>query len=67
MSNYECSLQGVIIGKEQKDKLIQRLVGLCGNDSMVDLFEHEIIFTPSSKIKIHVASLFSFAHNNYIY
>lgn len=49
MSNYECSLQGVIIGKEQKDKLIQRLVGLCGNDSMVDLFEHEIIFTPSSK------------------
>lgn len=49
MSNYECSLQGIIIGQEQKDRLIQRLVGICGNDSMVDLFEHEIIFTPSSK------------------
>lgn len=48
MSNYECSLQGVVIGKEQKDKLIQRLVGICGNDSTVDLYEHEIIFTPSS-------------------
>lgn len=51
MSNYECSLQGIIIGQEQKDRLIQRLVGICGNDSLVDLFEHEIIFTPSSKKK----------------
>ncbi|GAA5816087.1 hypothetical protein MFLAVUS_009609 [Mucor flavus] len=49
MSNYECSLQGIIIGQEQKDRLIQRLVGICGNDSLVDLFEHEIIFTPSTQ------------------
>lgn len=49
MSNYECSLQGIVIGQEQKEKIMQRLVGLCGNDSVVDLFEHELIFTPSSK------------------
>ncbi|KAG1173406.1 hypothetical protein G6F70_005898 [Rhizopus microsporus] len=47
MSNYECSLQGLIIGHQQKDKLIERLEGICGNNSIVDLFEHEIIFTPS--------------------
>ncbi|KAI8994595.1 mediator complex, subunit Med18 [Pilobolus umbonatus] len=47
MSNYECSLQGLIIGQEQKEKLIQRLIGICGNDSIVDLYEHEIVFTPS--------------------
>ncbi|EIE85302.1 hypothetical protein RO3G_10012 [Rhizopus delemar RA 99-880] len=47
MSNYECSLQGLIIGHQQKDKLIERLEGICGNNSMVDLFEHEIIFTPT--------------------
>ncbi|CAO3640175.1 unnamed protein product [Mucor hiemalis] len=52
MSNYECSLQGVVIGKEQKDKLIQRLVGICGNDSTVDLYEHEIIFTPSTQTPV---------------
>jgi hypothetical protein len=51
MSNYECSLQGIVIGQEQKEKIMQRLVGLCGNDSIVDLFEHELIFTPSSKKK----------------
>jgi hypothetical protein len=50
MSNYECSLQGIVIGQEQKEKIMQRLVGLCGNDSIVDLFEHELVFTPSSKI-----------------
>lgn len=49
MSNYQCSLQGIVIGPEQKERLLQRLVGLCGNDSLVDLFEHEIVFTPSSK------------------
>ncbi|GAA5800041.1 hypothetical protein HPULCUR_005463 [Helicostylum pulchrum] len=52
MSNYECSLQGIIIGQEQKDRLIQRLVGICGNDSLVDLFEHEIIFTPSTQTPV---------------
>ncbi|KAI9353138.1 hypothetical protein BD770DRAFT_325589 [Pilaira anomala] len=49
MSNYECSLQGIVIGQDQKEKLIQRLLGICGNDSLVDLFEHEIIFTPSTQ------------------
>lgn len=48
MSNYECSLQGIVVGQQQKNKLLERLVGICGNDAMVDLFEHEIIFTPSS-------------------
>jgi hypothetical protein len=47
MSNYECTLNGIVIGQQQKEKLLERLVGMCGNDSMVDLFEHEIIFTPS--------------------
>jgi hypothetical protein len=51
MSNYECSLQGLIIGHQQKDKLIERLEGICGNNSMIDLFEHEIIFTPTGKIQ----------------
>lgn len=52
MSNYECSLQGIVIGQAQKEKFMQRLVGLCGNDSMVDLFEHELVFIPSSKKSI---------------
>ena len=60
MSNYECSLQGLILGQEAKDKLIQRLVGLCGNDSMVDLFEHEIVFTPSSNVLLSLNTLLSY-------
>lgn len=52
MSNYECSLQGIVIGQAQKEKFMQRLVGLCGNDSMVDLFEHELVFIPSSKMSL---------------
>ncbi|KAI8380006.1 hypothetical protein EDC96DRAFT_492625 [Choanephora cucurbitarum] len=52
MSNYECSLQGVVVGHEQKEKLIQRLIGLCGNDAMNDLFEHELVFIPSTQTPI---------------
>ncbi|OBZ89036.1 Mediator of RNA polymerase II transcription subunit 18 [Choanephora cucurbitarum] len=52
MSNYECSLQGVVVGHEQKEKLIQRLIGLCGNDAMSDLFEHELVFIPSTQTPI---------------
>ncbi|KAI7886358.1 uncharacterized protein EV154DRAFT_427467 [Mucor mucedo] len=52
MSNYQCSLQGIVIGPEQKDRLIQRLVGICGNDALVDLFEHEIVFTPSTQTPV---------------
>lgn len=50
MSNYECSLQGLVIGQEQKDYLIERLTGICGNDAITDLYEHEIVFTPSGKL-----------------
>ncbi|CAO0789961.1 mediator complex, subunit Med18 [Mucor lusitanicus] len=52
MSNYECSLQGIVIGQAQKEKFMQRLVGLCGNDSMVDLFEHELVFIPSTQTPV---------------
>ncbi|KAI7871648.1 mediator complex, subunit Med18 [Spinellus fusiger] len=52
MASYECSLQGLIVGQEEKDSLIARLMGICGNDTMLDLFEHEIIFTPSAQTPI---------------
>ncbi|KAI9484773.1 hypothetical protein BDB00DRAFT_885169 [Zychaea mexicana] len=47
MATYECSLQGLIVGTAEKDAVIQRLVGVCGNDSLIDLFQHEIIFSPT--------------------
>ncbi|KAF7721165.1 hypothetical protein EC973_005147 [Apophysomyces ossiformis] len=47
MASYECSLHGLVVGEEQKTALIQRLEGICGNDSMVDLYEHDMVFTPS--------------------
>ncbi|KAI8077306.1 uncharacterized protein B0P05DRAFT_471357 [Gilbertella persicaria] len=52
MSNYECSLQGILIGHEQKEKLMQRLMGLCGNDATSELFEHELVFVPSTQTPI---------------
>ncbi|KAG1092853.1 hypothetical protein G6F42_019098 [Rhizopus arrhizus] len=45
-------LQGIVIGQAQKEKFMQRLVGLCGNDSMVDLFEHELVFIPSTQTPV---------------
>lgn len=50
MATYECSLHGLVVGTDNKDALIQRLVGICGNDSMIDLYEHEIVFAPSGMI-----------------
>ncbi|CDS03032.1 hypothetical protein LRAMOSA00434 [Lichtheimia ramosa] len=47
MATYECSLAGLIIGTAEKDAILQRLVGICGNEAMIDLFEHEMIFSPS--------------------
>ncbi|KAL0079094.1 hypothetical protein J3Q64DRAFT_1664357 [Phycomyces blakesleeanus] len=52
MASYECSLQGLVVGQEQKDALLERLVGICGNDAMIELFEHEIIFTPTVQTPI---------------
>ncbi|KAI8984025.1 hypothetical protein BDF20DRAFT_857606 [Mycotypha africana] len=50
--SYECSLQGIVVGNEQKERTFQRLVGLCGNHSVVDLFEHELVFIPSHQTPI---------------
>lgn len=47
MATYECSIRGIIKGVEEKDAFVRRLYGVCGNDSMIDLFEHEIVFMPA--------------------
>ncbi|KAI8371748.1 uncharacterized protein BYT42DRAFT_501923 [Radiomyces spectabilis] len=47
MALYECSLQGLVADNDLKTAVVQRLVGICGVDSMVDLFEHDIVFTPT--------------------
>lgn len=47
MATYECSLAGLIIGTAEKDAILQRLIGICGNEAMIDLFEHEMIFSPT--------------------
>ncbi|KAI7858027.1 mediator complex, subunit Med18 [Circinella umbellata] len=47
MATYECSLQGLIVGLTEKNAIMERLVGICGNDSMIDLFQHEIVFSPT--------------------
>ncbi|KAI8146884.1 hypothetical protein BJV82DRAFT_508544 [Fennellomyces sp. T-0311] len=47
MATYECSLQGLIVGSAEKDTVLQRLLGICGNDSKIDLFQHEIVFSPT--------------------
>lgn len=49
MASYECSLQGIIEGEAQKKAVIDRILGIAGNDSMMDLYEHEIVFTPTGK------------------
>lgn len=53
MATYECSLAGLIIGTAEKDAILQRLVGICGNEAMIDLFEHEMIFSPSGRQKAY--------------
>ena len=50
MATYECSLQGLIVGSTEKNAVIERLVGICGNESMIDLFQHEIVFSPTGII-----------------
>ncbi|ORY89926.1 hypothetical protein BCR43DRAFT_447809 [Syncephalastrum racemosum] len=52
MATYECSLRGLVFGQAAKEALVERLVGICGNDSLIDLFEHEIIFTPSAQTPV---------------
>ncbi|SAL95495.1 hypothetical protein [Absidia glauca] len=47
MASYECSLQGIIESEAQKKAVIDRILGIAGNDSMMDLYEHEIVFTPT--------------------
>ncbi|KAI9303157.1 hypothetical protein BJ944DRAFT_165936 [Cunninghamella echinulata] len=49
---YECSLQGIIIGEEKKRAVIDRIVGIAGNESLMDLYEHEIVFTPTVQTPI---------------
>lgn len=45
--SYECLLHGIINTEEAKDSLLRRLVGMCGKDSQLDLFEHQIGFSPT--------------------
>ncbi|ORZ17656.1 hypothetical protein BCR42DRAFT_325393 [Absidia repens] len=52
MASYECSLQGLIKGEEQKKAVIDRILGIAGNDSMMELYEHEIVFTPTVQTPI---------------
>ncbi|CAO3598516.1 unnamed protein product [Absidia cylindrospora] len=52
MASYECSLQGLIQGEEQKKAVIDRILGIAGNDSMMELYEHEIVFTPAVQTPI---------------
>lgn len=45
--SYECLLHGILTTEEAKDSLLRRLVGMCGKDSQLDLFEHQIGFSPT--------------------
>ncbi|RUP43577.1 hypothetical protein BC936DRAFT_136987 [Jimgerdemannia flammicorona] len=38
----QCSLQGIVASQKLKETLLQRLVGLCGKDSQLDFYEHEV-------------------------
>ncbi|KAI8075037.1 mediator complex, subunit Med18 [Gongronella butleri] len=49
---YECSLQGLITSEEQKKAVIDRIIGIAGNDTMIDLVEHEIVFSPTVQTPI---------------
>ncbi|CAO3621388.1 unnamed protein product [Cunninghamella echinulata] len=49
---YECSLQGIIIGEEKKKAVIDCIVGIAGNELLMDLYEHEIAFTPTVQTPI---------------
>ncbi|ORX60596.1 hypothetical protein DM01DRAFT_1281358 [Hesseltinella vesiculosa] len=49
---YECSLQGLITNEEQKKAVIDRIIGIAGNDTMIDLLEHEIVFSPTVQTPI---------------
>lgn len=55
-SSYECSLQGIVPTVKLRETLLQRLVGFCGKDSQMDLYEHEVGFTPAG-IRIMYHSL----------
>ena len=61
MATYECSLQGLIVGSAEKDTVLQRLVGICGNDSLIDLFQHEIVFAPTGNEEMLPAFFFCVA------
>lgn len=57
MATYECSLAGLIIGTAEKDAILQRLIGICGNEAMIDLFEHEMIFSPTGTQRRPILSI----------
>jgi hypothetical protein len=50
--SYECLLHGIINTEGAKDSLLRRLVGMCGKDSQLDLFEHQIGFIPTGAYHI---------------
>ncbi|KAJ3107997.1 Aspartokinase [Phlyctochytrium planicorne] len=58
--SIECSLNGVV-SDNNLSKLLERMVGLCGFlefDGKVNLFEHEIVFSPEVKASYGQSDVF---------